>query len=130
MRSTTLLVGLVSLVMPSILLAAEAWKSHRPMRVVPAVSNRVLPAELLLVVDATKGDDNNAGIQAAPLRTVQVAINRATPGTTITLRGGVYFERSSVVIVVFSSSRVMFCFAKCARHFAHGLVAGNGSPVP
>lgn len=71
----------------------ETWKSHRPLRVAPAASNRALPAGPMLVIDAENGNDGNAGTQAAPLRTVQVAINRATPGTTVTLRGGVYFER-------------------------------------
>jgi len=68
--------------------AEENWKSHRPMRAASSGSNRTLPAEPMLVVDAAKGDDNNAGAQAVPLRTVQPAVIRAMPGTTVVLRGG------------------------------------------
>ena len=78
---------------PALISAEETWKSHRPLRVVPAATNRALPSGPMLVVDAAKGDDGNAGNPAAPLRTVQVAINRGVPGTTVVLRGGVYFER-------------------------------------
>ena len=84
---------LIATAAPTLISAAETWKSHRALRVAPAASNRALPAGALLVVDASKGDDGNTGTQAAPLRRVQVAINKAAPGTTIVLRGGVYFER-------------------------------------
>ncbi len=93
MRLVIAVLVLISSATPAMISAEDAWKSHRPLRVVPAASNRVLPAGTLLVVDAAKGDDGNAGTQAAPLRTAQVAINRATPGTTVALRGGTYFER-------------------------------------
>lgn len=76
--------------------AAEAWKSHRPLRVAPAASMRSMPSGPMLVVDAAKGDDANTGTEPAPLRSVQLAINRATPGTTVMLRGGVYFERVTI----------------------------------
>lgn len=86
----------VTLILPSLVFAADAWKSHRPLRVAAAPSNRPLPTEQLFVVDAARGDDEHEGTQAAPLQSVQVAINRATPGTTIVLRGGVYFERLTI----------------------------------
>lgn len=96
MRLATLVVVLVSLASSSLFAVDDAWKSHRPLRVAPGASNRALPNGAMLVVDAAKGDDGNVGTQAAALRTVQVAINRATPGTTIVLRGGVYFERLTI----------------------------------
>ncbi len=74
----------------------ETAKSHRPLRAAPAASKRSLPDGPMLVVDAVRGHDTADGTQAEPLRSVQVAINRATPATTIVLRGGVYFERSTI----------------------------------
>lgn len=83
----------VILLLPSLVFAEDAWKSHRPLRVAPSTSKRSMPDGPMLVVDAERGDDANAGTQAAPLKTAQLAINRATPGTTVVLRGGVYLER-------------------------------------
>lgn len=45
-----------------------------------------------LVVSPT-GNDGAAGTVAAPLRTAQAAVNRATAGQTLVLRGGTYHER-------------------------------------
>lgn len=98
MQPATLVVVLVTLASHSLFAADVAWKSHRPLRVISAASNRALPAEPMLVVDATRGDDNNAGTQVAPLQTVQLAVIRAKPGTTIVLRGGVYFERVTIAM--------------------------------
>ncbi len=93
MRLITFLFAVVLLTLPSFLSAADTWKSHRPLRVVPATLVRPLPAELILVVDAAKGDNNNPGTETASLRSVQIAIDKTTPGTTVVLRGDVYFER-------------------------------------
>ena len=41
---------------------------------------------------STRGSDSAAGTAAAPLRTVQTAIDRATPGTTIKVHAGTYSE--------------------------------------
>ena len=41
---------------------------------------------------ATGGSDSAAGTAAAPLRTVQAAIDRATPGTTIKVHQGTYSQ--------------------------------------
>lgn len=42
---------------------------------------------------AVSGDDANAGTASAPFRTVQRGAERAEPGDTITVHGGVYRER-------------------------------------
>jgi hypothetical protein len=42
---------------------------------------------------ATNGNDTNAGSQAAPLRTIQRAVELAQPGDVITVHEGVYRER-------------------------------------
>lgn len=98
MRFVIAVLILVTSADPALISAEETWKSHRPLRVAPAASNRALPTGSMLVVDAAKGDDGNAGTQTAPLRSVQAAINRATLGTTIMLRGGLYFERLMVAM--------------------------------
>ena len=46
-----------------------------------------------LYVDANKGDDNNDGLsESTPLKTIQAAANKATPGTTIHIADGIYRE--------------------------------------
>jgi hypothetical protein len=48
---------------------------------------------------ATTGSDSNAGTQAAPLKTVQKAVDRAQPGDTIYLRGGTYAPSTNIQIL-------------------------------
>lgn len=43
-------------------------------------------------VDAGAGQDTAAGTREAPLRTIQAACDRASPGQTIVIRGGLYHE--------------------------------------
>lgn len=45
---------------------------------------------------APSGDNTAAGTRSAPLRTVQVAVNRASKGDAIVLRGGVYHESVTI----------------------------------
>jgi hypothetical protein len=45
---------------------------------------------------ATSGNDANPGTAAQPWLTIQKAMNAATPGSTVNLRGGTYKERLSV----------------------------------
>jgi hypothetical protein len=42
---------------------------------------------------ATTGDDSNPGTLSQPWRTIQKAMNSATPGSTVNIRGGTYRER-------------------------------------
>jgi hypothetical protein len=55
------------------------------------------PANALYV--ATNGDDSNAGTLAAPLRTVQRAVDLAQPGYTIYLRAGTYAPSTNVQLL-------------------------------
>jgi hypothetical protein len=48
---------------------------------------------------ATNGSDSNPGTQAAPLKTVQKAVDRAQPGDTILLRGGTYAPSTNIQIL-------------------------------
>lgn len=63
----------VILHLPSLVFAEDAWTSHRPLRVAPPASKRSLLDGPMLVVDAAKGDDRNAGTQVAPLRTASAS---------------------------------------------------------
>jgi parallel beta-helix repeat protein len=45
---------------------------------------------------APSGDNTAEGTRSAPLRTVQVAVNRASKGDAIVLRGGVYHESVTI----------------------------------
>lgn len=54
----------------------------------PALSAEAAPRPVLYV--ATTGVDSNPGTEAAPKRTVQAAVNAATPGTTIRVAAGTY----------------------------------------
>ncbi len=47
---------------------------------------------------ATDGDDANSGTEAAPLASIQRAVDRADPGTTILVRGGTYRERVDITV--------------------------------
>jgi hypothetical protein len=48
---------------------------------------------------ATNGNDGNAGTQAAPLRTIQRAVDLARPGHTIFIRGGTYAPSTNIQIL-------------------------------
>ncbi len=51
------------------------------------------PPEAILYVNPTTGTDTGDGSEAAPLRTIQAGLDKATPGTRITLAPGVYREQ-------------------------------------
>ncbi|MCI0359558.1 MAG: right-handed parallel beta-helix repeat-containing protein [Planctomycetaceae bacterium] len=71
----------------------EKFPSHAPMRPLPAASKRPLEKGTTFFVDAAKGDDTNDGSVAKPWRTIQRGVHRLTPGATLYLRGGVYYEK-------------------------------------
>lgn len=56
----------------------------------PGSTSYPVPADAVVV--APTGSDSAAGTVAAPLKSVQTAINRAKSGQTIVLRGGTYHE--------------------------------------
>jgi len=70
--------------------APPATQSGRGAAV--GASNYAIPAGALFV-DPNTGNDGAAGTQAAPLRTVAVALNKAKTGGTIVLRKGNYHEK-------------------------------------
>ncbi|MCD0443416.1 right-handed parallel beta-helix repeat-containing protein [Glycomyces sp. A-F 0318] len=55
-------------------------------------------AQTATITVATGGDDANPGTVAAPLETIQAAVDRAVPGTVIQIRGGTYAPSTNVQI--------------------------------
>lgn len=58
-------------------------------------TNYPIPSAALFV--APNGNDTNAGTQTAPLKTIRKAVGKATSGTTIVIREGVYREAIGTV---------------------------------
>jgi Protein of unknown function (DUF1565) len=52
-----------------------------------------MAAEAATYYVATTGNDNNAGTQASPWRTIQGAANKASAGDTVLVAGGTYAEK-------------------------------------
>ncbi len=75
---------------------APSWRSHPPMRPLPAAPTRPLAPGPKLFVDPVRGDDGNAGTAVAPWKTLAHALRRLKPGDTLYLRGGVYHEKISL----------------------------------
>ena len=72
--------------------AFGAAMSHEPLRVAPPPSTRAMEKGPGFFVDAAKGDDAAAGTRQAPWKTVGRALKQLTPGDTLYLRGGTYYE--------------------------------------
>jgi hypothetical protein len=66
----------------------------------PQAKTQVLaakPAGVQLYVDPRGSDKNTGAGQTTPLKTIQAALNRALPGTTIHLAAGTYHEEPTTV---------------------------------
>jgi Protein of unknown function (DUF1565) len=59
----------------------------------PQVSVRAAEQVCAPCYVSTTGDDENEGSLERPFRTIQFALNRAKPGSTVFVRGGVYDEQ-------------------------------------
>jgi hypothetical protein len=55
-------------------------------------------AQSTTITVATNGSDANPGTVAAPLKTLQAAVDKAAPGTVIQIRGGTYAPSANVQI--------------------------------
>jgi hypothetical protein len=55
-------------------------------------------AQSSTITVATDGDDANPGTLASPLKTIQAAVDKATPGTVIQIRGGTYAPSTNVQV--------------------------------
>ena len=77
---------------------SDAWASHPPMRPLPVASARPLPDGPSFFVDALRGSDEADGSEASPWRSVNHALRQLSPGDTVSLRGGVYYEHVVVAV--------------------------------
>jgi len=75
---------------------------------------------------ATTGNDSNAGTQAAPLKTVQKAVDRAQPGDTIYLRGGTYAPSTNIQILKNGTSSAPITM----RNYSNERVIIDGENMP
>ncbi len=76
-------------------LLSAAIQSHPAMRPLPTISTRSLTSGPLKFVDARGGNDDNDGTQDRPWKTLHHAVKNLSPGETLYLRSGVYFENVS-----------------------------------
>jgi len=76
--------------------APASFASHSPMRPLPVAIQEPLARGAKWFVDATRGDDGNAGTEPAPWKTLAYALRRLQPGDTLYLRGGTYYEKASL----------------------------------
>jgi len=68
--------------------------SHPPLRSLPALGMRPLATGPGFFVDPVRGEDDAAGSEAAPWRTLRYAFEKLSAGDTLYLRGGVYREQA------------------------------------
>src|SRR5688572_14838900 len=85
------LLALSALLSPS-MAAADTYASHPPIREMPKPSNRPLAEGPAKFVDATTGSDTADGSEKAPWKTINHALKQLSPGDTLYLRKGSYFE--------------------------------------
>ena len=63
------------------------------MRPLPVPRRIAVVAGPKKFVDVARGDDAAAGTEAAPWKSLKYALRKLTPGDTLYLRGGVYYEK-------------------------------------
>ena len=71
---------------------ARTYLSHPAVRVVPPPSKRAMAKGPAFYVDPAKGSDTNKGTKRSPWKTINHALPLLSPGDTLYLRGGSYFE--------------------------------------
>jgi hypothetical protein len=74
------------------------FRSHPPIRPLPTPVDRPLDQGPAYFVDPGKGDDQNAGAQQTPWKTVKHALTRLKPGDTLYLRGGTHYEAVTITV--------------------------------
>lgn len=95
LRTTILILAVI--VLSSNLTPADEF-SHPPMRPLPAATDRPLTDGPVFFVDGTRGNDANDGSPAKPWRTINHGLRQLSPGDTLCLRGGTYYEHVDVPV--------------------------------
>jgi hypothetical protein len=72
--------------------AAPQFLSHAPLRPLPQSSKRPMGNGPAKFVDAARGKDSNDGSTQRPWKSINYALRQLSPGDTLYLRGGEYFE--------------------------------------
>lgn len=96
--------------------SAAEFVSHPPQRPLPTVSRRPLGNGPAFYVDATRGNDANAGSKTAPWKTVTHAVTKLKPGQTLLLHGGTYYE--NVVCRVSGTAKAPITIRSVPREIA------------
>lgn len=91
-------VVVAGLCLASQLSAAPTYATHPPQRPLPAPSTRPAGDGPVMYVDPQKGDDAADGSLAKPWRTLDHALRQLKPGTTLHLRGGIYYESAILTV--------------------------------
>jgi hypothetical protein len=76
----------------------HAYRSHPPLRTAALRKLRPLADGPARFVDATRGDDAQAGSESAPWRSLGHALQHLPPGGTLYLREGTYFEQVRIAL--------------------------------
>lgn len=68
------------------------------MRPLPVASSRPMNDGPARFVDVVGGDDQHDGSRSQPWKTIQHAISQLSPGDTLYLKGGMYYEHITVKV--------------------------------
>ncbi len=92
----TLILIVASTISPAQPLFAQidptVFSSHQPLRQSPPLPKRAMGKGPAYFVDAENGRDSNSGSQDQPWKTVNHSLRQLSPGDTLYLRAGTYFE--------------------------------------
>lgn len=77
---------------PSASVGDDKYLSHPPLRKLPVPPKRPLADGPAKFVDPRLGKDENDGSEQQPWKTINHALRQLSPGDTLYLRGGTYFE--------------------------------------
>jgi len=105
MKTTATILVLLS---AAFLNAAEPI-SHPPRRLPVLAEERPLVKAGAFFVDPLKGDDSGPGSVDSPWRTVQASLLKLSPGNTLYLRGGIYFENVTCSMVGEPGKPITIC---------------------
>ncbi len=72
------------------------------------VTAGIVTAAITFLVDSVSGNDTNSGSTAAPWKTIQKAMNSATPGSIVGIKAGTYQERLTLNVSGTAGNPIIF----------------------